>query len=402
VTFHARDRDSAPAGGADDGHREGGVATVARAPGHGTRRPNVGRRMRLRPTVEVFPASDGHLYLLAGEDRHLRIREPQAWQRELISNLDGRSEHEMLDHLRAGGHHTQLSEVKQAIASLEDAGLLEDADDDKRYGFSSEELQRLDRQLRYFGDLGLAHPRAHLQRQLADSHVVILGLGGLGSWALQALACVGIGRITAVDYDRVELSNLSRQSIYGLKDLGRPKVECARRWLESFSPSTRFCGFEQRLSDPQAVAEVVKEGDLVLGLIDTPVGEVEGWINQACRHQGIALMSASQFPPMVRIGPLYAPDSPGCHACLIAGVRDEFPLFEELATFRRQLPSPAATFGPASALIGALLANEAVNHLANLCTPATRGCAITVDLRTLEMQRARVQARADCALCSQA
>jgi bacteriocin biosynthesis cyclodehydratase domain-containing protein len=356
--------------------------------------------MRLRPTVEVFSASDGHLYLLAGEDRHMRIRDPAAWLRDLIAGLNGRGDDELLAYLRARGHTTSPHELRDAIASLETAGLVEDAEDDLRYGFSPEDLQRLDRQLRYFGDLGGSRPRAQLQRQLADAHVVILGLGGLGSWALQALACVGIGRITAVDFDRVELSNLSRQSIYCLEDLGRLKVQCARQWIEHFSPSTRFVGIDARLTGPHSVARVIGGADLVLGLVDTPVGLVESWINRASREQGVALLSASQFPPLVRIGPLYTADAPGCHACLIGRVRDEFPLFDELAAWRRERSSPAATFGPASALIGALLANEAVNYLAGICVPATQRCAITVDLRTLTVKRARIEPLADCEVCA--
>jgi bacteriocin biosynthesis cyclodehydratase domain-containing protein len=356
--------------------------------------------MRLRPTVEVFCASDGHLYLLAGEDRHLRIRDPAAWLKDLLAGLDGRSDQELLDYLRQRGHATAPDSLQQALASLTEAGLLEDAQDDLRYGFGAEELQRLDRQLRYFGDLGLDRPRAHLQRRLADSHVLVLGLGGLGSWALQALAGVGIGRITAVDFDRVELSNLSRQSLYGIGDLGRSKVECVRDWMASFCPTTAFVGVDTRLDGPDAVTSLMGDVDLALGLVDTPVGHVEGWINQACRQQRVALLSASQFPPLVRVGPLYPPDTAGCHACLIAKVRDEFPLFDELAAWRRQWPSPAATFAPASALIGSLLANDAVNYLAGICAPATQRCAITIDLRTLAVERSSVEARPDCEVCS--
>jgi len=356
--------------------------------------------MRLRSTVEAFPASDGHLYLLAGEDRHLRIRHPAAWQRDLIAGLDGRSEEEMVECLRERRHTIDVEQLRDVVAALEAAGLLEDADDDLRYGLSREDLQRFDRQLRYFADVDLKRPRAELQRRLAGSHVVILGLGGLGSWALQALACVGVGRITGVDFDHVELSNLSRQSIYGLKDLGRSKVRCAGKWIEGFSSSTQFTGIEMRLKGPDSVAEVLDGADLVLGLVDTPVGQVEGWINQASREAGVTLLSASQFPPLVRIGPMYTPDSTGCHACLIARVREEFPLFDELAAWRRKLPSPAATFAPASALIGSLLANEAVNHIAGICVPATQRCSITLDLRTLAMQRAPVEPRAGCPVCS--
>jgi bacteriocin biosynthesis cyclodehydratase domain-containing protein len=402
VTTHARDRDPAPAGRADCRHREGRLGPSVQAPGDETRRLNTdeGRRRRLRPTVEVFPASDGHLYLLAGEDRHLRIRNPTPAQVEIIGALDGSSDTEVLQLVRARGHDVALEDVRSVVTELKAAGVVEDAADDSRSGLTAEDLERYDRQLRYFGDLELGRPRAALQRQLCDAHVAILGLGGLGSWALQALACVGVGRITAVDFDHVDLSNLSRQSIYRMEDIGRLKVDCAAEWLTAFAPSVQFARRPIRLTGPHLIADVVRDADLVLGLVDSPVGQIESWINQACRRESVALLSASQFPPVVRVGPMYLPDRPGCHACLISRVRDDFPMFDELAAWRRKFPSPAATFGPASALIGSLLANEAVNFLARICAPTTSNCCVLMDLRTLEMQREPVLPHPECEVCS--
>jgi molybdopterin-synthase adenylyltransferase len=356
--------------------------------------------VRLRPTVEVFPASDGHAYLLAGEDRHLRIASPTAAQLEIIAALDGSCDSEVVERVRARGHEVGLHEVRDVIASLQAAGVIEDADDDHRFGLSDEDLERFDRQLRYFGDLGLGRPRAAPQRRLRDAHVVILGLGGLGSWALQALACAGVGRITAVDFDRVELSNLSRQSIYRPQDIGRLKVDCATEWVAAFAPNIRFETRAARLGSAEAIAQVVRGADMVLGLVDSPVGQIEAWISEACRREAVAVLSASQFPPLVRVGPMYLPGRAGCHGCLISRVREEFPLFDELAAWRRQFPSPAATLGPASALIGSLLANEALNFLAQICPPATVGCSILLDLRTLEMRREPVLPHAACPTCS--
>jgi molybdopterin-synthase adenylyltransferase len=356
--------------------------------------------MRLRPTVEVFPGSDGHLYLLAGEDRHLRIRNPTPAQRAIITALDGAADADIVAQARSQGHEITSDDIAQVTCVLEAAGLTEDVLDDLRFGLTDEELERFDRQLRYFGDLELGRPRAAMQRRLRDAHVVILGLGGLGSWALQALACVGIGRITAVDCDVIDLSNLSRQSIYRSQDVGRAKVDCAGAWMGAFSPSTAFAGKRIRLTDPNGIADVIRGADLVLGLVDSPVGQIESWINQACRSERVTLLSASQFPPLVRIGPMYTPDRAGCHACLIRRVRDDFPLFDELAAWRRDFPSPAATYGPASGLIGSLLANEAVNHLLDICEPTTLNCSLLLDLRTLEPRREPVIAHPECEICS--
>ena len=68
------------------------------------------------------------------------------------------------------------------------------------------------------------------QVALAGKHVVLVGLGGIGSPALQYLAAAGIGRLTLVDDDRVDVSNLQRQTIFSERDVGHGKAVAARRW----------------------------------------------------------------------------------------------------------------------------------------------------------------------------
>jgi molybdopterin/thiamine biosynthesis adenylyltransferase len=75
------------------------------------------------------------------------------------------------------------------------------------------------------------------QVALADAHILLIGCGGIGSPALQYLAAAGIGRLTLVDSDRVDLSNLQRQTIFMPSDVGRPKAEAAAEWVRRFDPS---------------------------------------------------------------------------------------------------------------------------------------------------------------------
>ncbi len=74
------------------------------------------------------------------------------------------------------------------------------------------------------------------QVSLAGRHLVLIGLGGIGSPALQYLAAAGIGKLTLVDDDRVELSNLQRQTLYSTRDIGHGKAVIAKRWITGFDP----------------------------------------------------------------------------------------------------------------------------------------------------------------------
>ena len=83
------------------------------------------------------------------------------------------------------------------------------------------------------------------------------------------------------------------------------------------------------------------------------------------------------------MGPTFVPGETGCAECLAARHRDRHPLYDEVAAFRAGRDEETATFGPACAIVGGVLANETVNLLLGLAPPATAGRAATLDLRTL-------------------
>src|SRR6185503_3064718 len=137
----------------------------------------------------------------------LRIEQPDDATRALLRALDGTSSVAQLEQ-RFGGER-----VSGALAQLTEIGLLDDAADDALV--TARERARYDRQLRYFSDVS-TRPVApsEYQRRLREARVMMLGLGGLGSWAAYALACCGIGELILLDHDRVEPSNFNRQVLY--------------------------------------------------------------------------------------------------------------------------------------------------------------------------------------------
>ena len=102
----------------------------------------------------------------------------------------------------------------------------------------------------------------------------------------------------------------------------------------------------------------------------------------------------------MRVGPLYVPGRTGCHACQEGAAREQFPLYDELERWRRaRTPSTASTLGPASGLIGSMLAMEAVHLIGGLVAPATLGRGVAIDLRTLAVTTEDVVRRPDCPVC---
>jgi bacteriocin biosynthesis cyclodehydratase domain-containing protein len=357
------------------------------------------KRPRLKGTVERFAASDGTLYLLRPGQPDLALPELAPRHRALLGSLDGsRSSADLVDvspDLTAG-------DVEATLAQLDELGLLEDAAADARW-LGPAQLDRYDRQLAYFGELVPARtPRAACQARLAEAHVVLIGLGGLGSWIAWALAATGIGRITGVDGDVVERCNLNRQILYREADIGQPKATAASRAIGEFNSEIDFRVLGRRLESEADVAAVVAGSDFVVEAADWPPHLLGRWINSACAKAGVPHLSAGQVPPVVRVGPTVAPGRPGCHRCLEEQARRDHPLFDELAAWRRTATNTAATFAPACALIAGIVAADVVHSLAGLGEPATQGAALIVDLRTFEVTREAVPALADCAVCGEA
>jgi molybdopterin-synthase adenylyltransferase len=328
--------------------------------------------VRLKPSVEPFPASSGDIYLLrsdGGDDVVLREADPFA--RELVAAL------------AEGVRPAERPELRPAIAQLTEVGLLaQGAFDPGATELSPEEALRYDRQLHYFGDQATSESGAgEMQLALRNATVVVLGAGGLGSWTMAGLACAGVGRIVAVDDDTIELSNLNRQVLYRVSDIGRRKVDVAAEALRDFNPDIDLVPLARRIRGVADVRSVATGADFVVCTADWPVHDIGRWVNEACVELRIPHISAGQFPPRVRIGPTFVPGRTACLECEERAIRRDFPLYDELVEHRRTAAPVAATLGAPSGLIGSLLAMEVIHWITGISEPATLGRGLVFDLR---------------------
>lgn len=128
------------------------------------------------------------------------------------------------------------------------------------------------------------------QVALAQAHVVLIGCGGIGSPALQYLAGAGVGRLTLIDDDTVEASNLQRQTVFALADVGRPKAEAAADWARAFDPAIAVEARQTRI-DPANAAALVAGATVVLDGCDNFATRLA--VSDACVAVGVPLTSAA-------------------------------------------------------------------------------------------------------------
>ncbi len=178
-----------------------------------------------------------------------------------------------------------------------------------------------DQLLRYSRQILLPNFGVEAQQALLDSHVVIMGLGGLGSPVAMYLAAAGVGELTLVDFDVVDLSNLQRQIIHNTESLQQPKVESAAKHIRSLNPEVNVNCINQQLEQQQLI-ELLEDKTLLLDATDN--FNTRFMINRACFQTSTPLISgaAIRMEGQVSVFDFRNPESP-CYRCLYEEAGEE-------------------------------------------------------------------------------
>jgi molybdopterin/thiamine biosynthesis adenylyltransferase/rhodanese-related sulfurtransferase len=204
------------------------------------------------------------------------------------------------------------------------------------------------------------------QARLRAASVLVVGAGGLGSAVLQYLCAAGVGRLIIVDHDRVEESNLHRQPIYRMSDLGAPKAEAARQALLAANPQVRVEAVCERLT-PSNAARWIAEADLVVDAADSFA--VTYVVSDVCLHVRKPMISASVLGLSGYVG-AFCGGAPSYRA-----------VFPDMPRQAGSCAS-AGVLGTAVGVIGTLQAHMVLSCLLGL-KPGVLGQLVTVDFRTL-------------------
>jgi len=158
------------------------------------------------------------------------------------------------------------------------------------------------------------------QVALSKAHVVLVGCGGIGSPALQYLAAAGIGRLTLIDSDVVEESNLQRQTIFTPADIGKDKAGAAAEWTRRFDSSLDVRAVAERIG-PDSAARFIEGADLVLDGCDNFATRLA--VSDACVAAGVPLTSAAlgRFQGQIANFAGHLPDQP-CYRCFVGDAFD--------------------------------------------------------------------------------
>ena len=226
------------------------------------------------------------------------------------------------------------------------------------------------------------------QTRILAAHALVIGAGGLGSPAALFLGSAGVGQITLVDDDVVDLTNLQRQIAHTTARVGQPKVTSAAAAVQAINPEVKITCVPTRVG-PEQLDALVAQSSVVLDCTDNYA--TRHAINAACVRQGKPLVvgAAIRFDGQITVVDPRAADAP-CYACIFPPDAD----FEEVQC------STMGVFAPVVGIIGAMQAAEALKLISG-AGPSLAKRLLMLDARHMEWSSLQVRRDPGCPVCGE-
>jgi molybdopterin-synthase adenylyltransferase len=244
-----------------------------------------------------------------------------------------------------------------------------------------------DQLLRYSRHILVDEIGIEAQQRFLDAHALIVGAGGLGAPAAMYLAASGVGKITLVDADTVDLTNLQRQIVHATRSVGQAKVESAKETLNALNPEIEVMAVNAR-ADKDWLDANIPGKTVVLDCSDNFA--TRHAINAACVAHGVPLVSgaALRFDGQISTFDFRSADSP-CYACVFPPDQ----AFEEVAC------STMGVFAPTVGIIGAMQAAEALRVIGGFGV-SLAGRLMMLDSLRMEWNNMKIARQPDCPVCA--
>ncbi len=248
-------------------------------------------------------------------------------------------------------------------------------------GMTDDELLRYSRHI-LLDEIGIEG-----QQKILNAHALVIGAGGLGSPVLMYLASAGVGTVTVIDNDTVDLTNLQRQIAHTQTSVGQPKVISAAATMASINPKIRVIALQLRAAAAQ-LDTLVAQADVVLDCSDNFA--TRHAVNAACVQHAVPLVSgaAIQFDGQISVHDVRLSEAP-CYACV-------FPAFESAPELSC---ASMGVFSPLVGIIGSMQAAEALKLISGIGTSLHSRLQM-LDARTMEWTSIHTHRNAACPVCS--
>ncbi len=341
----------------------------------------------LRPTLKVsiphFVADGAVHFRVSGTLTSLE--DPDGRVLALLRLMDGNRDPDAICRaLQDEFPDVTAGEVAQAVRDLDDCGLIQDASDTGS-DFDAASAERWAPNFGFFETYASTSvSKYEFQRRMRDCKVAVIGVGGVGTHLLLDLVAIGFTDITIVDFDRVELSNLNRQVLYGEPFLGQHKVHIAADRARALNSSITLRVEQSRIMSADDAYRVVSDRDIVVCSADGPKLDIPHWVNEACVRAGAAMISGGVDTQRSLLYTV-VPGISGCVECWYDQVQEADPVSRMVASELRAIEARGDKFGEDTAAFNGLVVLNAAHTIGEVVRLASRVSAPLSVGRLLEM-----------------
>jgi molybdopterin/thiamine biosynthesis adenylyltransferase len=193
-----------------------------------------------------------------------------------------------------------------------------------------------------------------VQENIKNATVTVLGTGGTGSWIIQSLVMAGIGNIIRIDFDTIELHNLTRQTLYFTEDIGKLKTQVLVKRIKEINPNVKVKTFNVELKNDTQLKKFFDGSDLVINCTDSPdINTTSSWVSDACMALNIPHIVGGGYNGHVgMIGPSIIPYQTACWNCYTIDYNEKAETGEKLSYVAGD-----SKFSGAIASLSAIVAN---------------------------------------------
>lgn len=238
--------------------------------------------------------------------------------------------------------------------------------------------------LRYSRQIMLPEVDAAGQQKLLDSRITIVGMGGLGAPAAMYLAAAGIGHLTIIDHDRVDLTNLQRQVIHTTDDIGKDKTASAAEYIARLNPEVSINPINRKLDEAE-LTETTRDTHAILDCTDN--FDARFMINRVAAANSIPLISAAVVRMEGQVSVFDPANGGPCYRCLYDESGGE-----------AETCSENGILSPAAGLVGSLQAVETLKTLLGIGKTLS-GRLLLVDARNMEFREINIKPDPQCPVC---
>lgn len=352
---------------------------------------------KLSSSVSVVKISDSILeFFLTNRRSQVRIKVENDNILNIILQLDGSKTIEEL----SKANNVDKDQLIKLLMFLEQKGILDVVEDISKF----EEYNKFRRVIRFLSEYSISESSLiDMWSNIRKSHVVIIGLGAVGTWVTINLIQSGVKNITIIDPDRVEDSNLHRQMGYFENSIGLYKADALESFIKGMTLNVNINKYYEVMDKNSSFWNTIDDVDLIINCADKPtVDQTSLIVGQFCMEHNIPhIIGGGYNLHLSLLGQTIIPFKSACVNCFKKSLEEENNIdthnIKKLQVKNRKIGS----FGPACSIIASFIGMEAIKVLSRSIAPANLNRRGEFNIYTMDIKYKTYNQRSDCEWCGE-